>query len=157
ADLLVEQGRGELLAGRHQSAATLLAQAYEIESTAPSPTLLFLVRSAMQAVEGEVLRIDTGASRVDSIAYSPDGNRLLILAADANAGLAELQIWDARTGRRIGAFGKAGYATWSPDGSTVLAAVGASLRTLDATTGAVRAEITLAIPAARVAVASDGK
>jgi WD40 repeat protein len=68
-----------------------------------------------------------------SVAWSPDGARLLSMATDGT------RIWDARTGRQLLAIPPTGgpgyYAAWSPDGKQVLTESGEGPAVWDASSG----------------------
>ena len=96
------------------------------------------------------------ADTVTSVAYSPDGSRLLTASFDKSA-----RIWDARTGAQLVTFsghdGRIYSARYSPDGSRVVTASGdGTARLWDSRTGVQIAHLQHAAAVRRAVFSPDG-
>jgi len=102
------------------------------ESYAPQALSVF---QEARAADAQILAITGHKDTVRSIAFSPDGRRLVTASSDKSA-----RIWDAETGREIlrlgGHTGGVGSAVFSPDGGRVATASSdRTARIWDASTG----------------------
>ena len=93
------------------------------------------VFQAVRAADAQIFAITGHTDRVRSVAFSPDGRRILTASSDRTA-----RIWDAATGREIlrlsGHTGDLTSAAFSPDGRRVVtASFDKTARIWDAATG----------------------
>jgi WD40 repeat protein len=118
AELLVEQGRQELVAGRPARAAVYLSQAYA-RAGEPSVALRSYLADAMRSIDAERMTLDGHTGALTSAKFSPDGTR--IVTADRNG---TARVWDAATGQVVTPLPSDGQRTisFSPDGSRIVTA-----------------------------------
>ncbi|MDB5972702.1 MAG: hypothetical protein JWQ90_5152 [Hydrocarboniphaga sp.] len=90
---LVENGRGELLAGAQMRAAVYLSEAYR--QGVDTPALRFMLRQAMQPIDALTQVIDNGES-VRAMALSRDDRSLVTLSSSG-----ELRVWSQPSGREL--------------------------------------------------------
>ena len=92
--LLEERGRQELLEGRWESAAVLLAEAFRLGSD--TPALRLMLGGALLPLNGSRTAIIGGQSPITSAAISHDGRRVIAATLDGTA-----TVWEIGTGRLI--------------------------------------------------------
>jgi WD40 repeat protein len=89
--LLEERGRTELIEGRWDAAAVLLAETYRLGSD--SPTLRLMLARALRPLNGARAMFPGGGSQLTSASLSADGTRAILGELDGSA-----TVWDSRTG-----------------------------------------------------------
>ncbi len=114
-DSYEEQGRRALLDGDPRAALAYFDEVYR--GGADSPALRYMIARALDAFDADVAELRGHRARVQSAAFSPDGERVLTSSKDGTA-----RIWDAARGIELArlqhAEGPVG-AAWSPDGERV--------------------------------------
>ncbi len=93
AEMMIEQGRQELLAGRPARAAVYLSQAYS-QTRDPGVGLRSLLADAMRTVEAERVSLEDPVGGERSAAFSADGTRVVTSGTPG-------RIWDAATGKVV--------------------------------------------------------
>jgi len=125
-----EQGRSALLHDEPE-APVHLARAYQLGER--SPSLVFMLTRALQAMLTEQARLTSSSGRMWSAAFSPD-SRQIVTTDDGAA-----QVWDAQTGKPLYTlpYGSTVYeAVYSPDGARLVVAGGVgSVKIFDAASG----------------------
>jgi len=134
ADLLTEQGRQELLAGRHARAAVYLSQA-QAHSRDPGVALRSLLAEAMRSIDAQRSSLEGHTAELTSAAFSPDGRRIVTASRDATA-----KVWDAATGTIVATLSGHGArvdsVSFGPDSSRIVtASADHTVRQWDARTG----------------------
>ncbi|MDD9965220.1 MAG: TIR domain-containing protein [Myxococcales bacterium] len=119
ASLLLELGRAEWLANHPMKAAVYLSQAYKLDTTRPDVRgLLGLV---MQSVDALQLSLDAHRGVVNTVAFSPDGTRMVTGGSDGMA-----RLWNAITGQEVATIdartASVLAAALSPDGKRLITA-----------------------------------
>jgi WD40 repeat protein len=132
AAFLEDQGRQELLEGNSPRALAYLAEAYKHGKA--SPSLRFLIATAMHDVEPPERTLSRDRSVVKRLQFSPDGKRLLVVAEET------LEVWSLESRTRILAIPSAdGFEDghYSGDGTRILSRDlrGNRARMWDAATG----------------------
>lgn len=90
---------------------------------------------------GEVLRLEMPSGTVDSLSFSPDGQRLAASASSYQLGEkgTRVTIWDTRTGQEQLSLERPSSmpccVAFSPDGESIVSNIDESLRIWDSTTG----------------------
>ncbi|MEO8705651.1 MAG: protein kinase [Kofleriaceae bacterium] len=135
ANLLEEQGRQELLAGRSTRAVAYLSEAYA-QSHDPGVGLRTVLADAMRSVEAERISLDG-----HSAAFSPDGTRIVTAGAD------QARVWDSAAGTVVatltGHDALVESAAFSPDNARIVtASADQTARLWDARTGSLLATLT---------------
>ncbi|HET9621018.1 MAG TPA: protein kinase [Kofleriaceae bacterium] len=127
----VERGQQALLDGKSDEAVHHLGQAYQRGDH--SPGVAFMLARALQPRTSELAHFASGAGRMWSAMFAPDGKRVLT-TDDKRA-----QMWDAASGQLLFTMshGDTVYAAvFSPDGSKVITAGGdGTVRIWSATNG----------------------
>jgi WD40 repeat protein len=143
ANLLVEQGRQELLAGRSARAAVYLSQAH-VQRRNPDVALRTLLADAMHSVDAQRRSLEGHTDELTAAAFSEDGKWIVTAGEDRIA-----KLWDSATGTVVATL--SGHergiksASFSPDGSRVVTASSdETARLWDARTGKALATLDLA-------------
>jgi WD40 repeat protein len=136
AEMLAEQGRAELLAGRPGRAAVYLSEA-QARSREPGVALRTLLAEAMRSVDSERLSLAGHTGELELAAFSRDGTRIVTAGAGRTA-----KVWDAAAGTVVATL--SGHersitaASFSPDHSRIVTASrDGTARLWDARTGKV--------------------
>ena len=116
-ELLQEQGRQELVAGRPARAAVYLSEAYA-RSHDPDVALRSMLADAMRSIEAQRWSLDGNPAPVGTAAFSRDGTRIV------TSSYLSTEIWDAATGKRVRKLDatETASAALSPDGSRIVTA-----------------------------------
>jgi WD40 repeat protein len=135
ARALVEQGRGELLAGRWAPASVYLEQAYALGESGVA--VRALLGDAMRSVEANGATLVLGGF-VGAVAFDPSASRVLTTNIDLKTKTHATKIW-SRAGDAIATLAghDVGLARFTPDGTRVIGADGKLLQVWDANTGQV--------------------
>ena len=138
AEMLAEQGRAELLAGRPARAAVYLSEA-QSRSREPGVALRTLLAEAMRSVETERLSLAGRTGELDLAAFSRDGTRIVTAGSGRTA-----KVWDSAAGTVVatlrGHERSIRSASFSPDQSRIATASrDGTARLWDARTGEVLA------------------
>jgi eukaryotic-like serine/threonine-protein kinase len=133
AEMLVEQGRAELLAGRPARAAVYLSQA-QARSRDPSVALRTLLADAMRSVEKERTSLAAHRGELELAAFSPDSTRIVTAGESQTA-----TVWDSAAGTVVATLNGHNHrvrsASFSPDNSHIVTASDRTARLWDARTG----------------------
>jgi eukaryotic-like serine/threonine-protein kinase len=136
AEMLAEQGRAELLAGRPGRAAVYLSEA-QARSRDPGVALRTLLADAMRSVDSERLSLAGHTGELELAAFSRDGTLIVTAGAGRTA-----TVWDSAAGTVVATLGghERGItsASFSPDHSRIVTASrDGTARLWDARTGVV--------------------
>jgi WD40 repeat protein len=92
ADMLAEQGRQELLAGRPSRAAVYLSEA-QTQGHESDVAFRALFADAMRSLDAQRMSLEGQVRELTSAKFSPDGTRIVTVSRDDSA-----RLWDAATG-----------------------------------------------------------
>jgi eukaryotic-like serine/threonine-protein kinase len=138
----IEQGRQALLHNESSAAVSHLSRAYQHGER--SSGLAFMLARALQPHVSELARLTSGAARMWSATFAPDG-KWVLTTDDASA-----KMWDAASGQLLFTMGHGDTvyrAVFSEDGSRIITAGGdGTVRIWRAATGAPIRELALRGP-----------
>ena len=142
AEMLQEQGRQELLAGRPARAAVYLSEAQTQDHDA-DVALRALLAEAMRSLDAQRMSLEGHIRELSMAAISPDRTRIVTVSQDQST-----RLWDAATGTVVATLFGGGLtgegfttASFSPDSARLLTAGGDdTVRIWDARTGELRAK-----------------
>ena len=131
AALAEEQGRQLVVSGDPARGLPYLAAA--LDGGRRGPGLAFVVARALDSMSRVEAVLAVSQSPVDSVSYSPDGNRLVTSGTDG-----VVRIWDAHAHTLVKQLGTGDIARWTPEGAiAVLVPDGSHVELRDPDTGRV--------------------